>query len=281
MAQCIQEQVRILPAIKPESHFVQVGREMLCRDAMPCSDDAALQERESILDRVCMDVAVNVDLGLVFDRFVLLGQRESFHGRGVCVKFIGHDHVNIGTHVFSNELRQGAGLRILRVEEPQVAATLPDTDYDLLGAFPESRLALMAALYSADIGLIYFDGAVHHGALCFLHCCSDAMAEIPCGFVAHSERALDLVGAHALACFAEEQGSEKPFLQRQMRIVKDRAGRDAELVVAFLAIEQLLGRRQLGHWTFASQALNSVWPAEAHKKFAAFFVGIEQIDNVN
>lgn len=55
---------------------------MLYRDAMPCSDDAAPEERESIFDRVCMNVAINVYPGLVLDRFVLLGKRQGPHGRG-------------------------------------------------------------------------------------------------------------------------------------------------------------------------------------------------------
>jgi hypothetical protein len=66
-----------------------------------------------------------------------------------------------------------------------------------------------------------------------------------------------------------------------MRVIKDRACRDAELVVAFLAVEQLLGRRQLCNWPFASQAFNAIRPAQTHKKFAALIVGIEQVYNVN
>lgn len=51
---------RILPAIEAESHFVQIGCQVFCGDAMPRSDDAALQEGECGLDSVCVNFSVNI-----------------------------------------------------------------------------------------------------------------------------------------------------------------------------------------------------------------------------
>ncbi len=42
----------VLSPIDPERHLVQVGGQVFRADSMPCADDAALQERESVLDRV-------------------------------------------------------------------------------------------------------------------------------------------------------------------------------------------------------------------------------------
>jgi hypothetical protein len=44
---------------------------MLCRNPMPRTDDAALQQRERGFNGVRIDIAVNVDAGLVLDGLVL------------------------------------------------------------------------------------------------------------------------------------------------------------------------------------------------------------------
>lgn len=280
MTQSIQEQVRILPTIEPKGHFVQIGGEMLCGDAMPCSDDAALEQGERRFDGVRMNVPVYIDFRFVFDCLVLSLERSIAQGCRVGVEFVGHNEVNVLAHRLSNVLRQSASLNVLRVEEPQIAAALPDADYDLFFGISESWLAV-TFLTRTDVGFVYLDSAIHHRAFYFFHRGPDAMAEIPCGFVADSECALDLICGHALTRLTEKQSSDKPFLQGKMRVIKDRAGSDRELIVASLAVKQLLRCSEFRNWPFASQTFNSVRPAKAHKKFAAFIVGIEQVYNVN
>lgn len=280
MAQGIQEQVRILPAIEAESHFVQIGREMLCRDSMPCSDDAALKERERGFDSVGMNVSVNIDFRLVFDGLVLIGEGGAPERSRISIEFIGHDEVNIFAHGLADILRQRPGFNVLRVEESKIAAALSNAYNDLFFRVSESRLAV-AFLASTNIGFVYFDRAVHHGTLNFFHGRSDAMAEIPRGLVTDSECAFDLIRRHALACFTEKQGSEKPLLQREMRVVEDCARRHTELIVARFAVKELLRRCEFNYCAVAAETFNSIRPAEAHKQFAAFVVGIEQVYNVN
>ena len=111
------------------------------------------------------------------------------------------------------------------------------------------------------------------------------MAEVPRGligtFVLAPDRALDLICGHSLASFAEKQCCEKPLLQRQMRIVKDRPCRDRELVVSVPTVEELLFGFQFHGGHFAAHTFNAVWPAQSHKNLAAFFVSVEQVNNVN
>ena len=52
MSQGIHEQIGPFAAVKAKTHFFKVGREMLGANPMPSSHNAALQERESILDSV-------------------------------------------------------------------------------------------------------------------------------------------------------------------------------------------------------------------------------------
>ena len=73
--QRIAEQKRIGTIVEPERHFIKVGRQMFCRDFMPRTNDAALQERERGFDSVRRNVAVHVDAvmmihGLVHDASV-------------------------------------------------------------------------------------------------------------------------------------------------------------------------------------------------------------------
>src|ERR1035438_621073 len=128
MTQGIQEQVRALATIEAKTHFVQIGREMLCADSMPRSNDAALQERESGFDCVGMNIAVNIDTVLVLDRFVFFGGNSSFvHGEGIRGEFVCNDHVNIFAHVLANVLRDRTGLSILSMEESKIAIALSNT----------------------------------------------------------------------------------------------------------------------------------------------------------
>src|SRR5208282_3114259 len=53
----VTKEIRILAVVEPPRHLVKVGRQMLCRDAMPSSHDAALEQAERRLYRVRVDVA--------------------------------------------------------------------------------------------------------------------------------------------------------------------------------------------------------------------------------
>ena len=118
MAQGVQEQVRILPAIEAEGHLIQISREMFGTDAMPGSDDATLQEGESILNSIGMHFTLNINLGFVLDS-LMLSLRYSCFGDcvGVNRMFIGNQNVHVLTDVFSNVLRNRTLLNISCMEE--------------------------------------------------------------------------------------------------------------------------------------------------------------------
>lgn len=59
--QGIAKQVRAFAVVKPEAHFVKVGSQMLCANTWPRSNDPALEQRKRRLNRVGVNVAVNVD----------------------------------------------------------------------------------------------------------------------------------------------------------------------------------------------------------------------------
>src|SRR5882724_11295287 len=126
MAQGILEKHVVLPAVKAEGHFVQIGGEMLDADVMPRSDDAALEQRERAFHGVGVNVARDVD-GPVADSpvslFVLPVERPRIDGR-----FIGNEHLYGLADVLADNLRDRRGFGVFGAEQPQIPVTLADAD---------------------------------------------------------------------------------------------------------------------------------------------------------
>lgn len=60
--QCIAEQIRIMTIVEPKFHFVEVGREVLCRHLMPRSNDPAFEQRKRRFNSVRRNITLNVNL---------------------------------------------------------------------------------------------------------------------------------------------------------------------------------------------------------------------------
>src|SRR5271170_8141563 len=102
---------------------------MLCRDFMPRTNDATLQERERGLYAVGRNVSVNVDAVLMPDCLMLHSRLTcTIKREGIGRKLIGHNHINVFAHMLFDIPSQRSGLRILGLEEPQLASTLLDAD---------------------------------------------------------------------------------------------------------------------------------------------------------
>jgi len=208
---------------------------MFGADSMPRTHDTAFEKGKSGFDRVGMDVSHNVDMAAVLNGLVL-GSRHSrsFHSEGIRSEIVGHNNFNIFADILTDELCNCSGFHIACVEHTKIAIALSDPDYDfLVSSAPGLSLGLTASGFSANIGFVHLDSAAQFRLASFEHRGSDAMAEVPCGFVGlDSQRPLNLAGRHALLGFAEQYGGEKPCHKRQVRIMEDRVHGDAELVFA-------------------------------------------------
>ena len=71
VSKSINENISTTPAIEPERHFFEVGGKMFCRDFMPRSHDAALEQAKCALDGIGVDVAIKVLLFPVADGLVV------------------------------------------------------------------------------------------------------------------------------------------------------------------------------------------------------------------
>src|ERR1700740_1967178 len=98
---------------------------MLCRNLVPRTDDAALQERERGFNAVRRDVAVNVNPGPMSNGLMWhVAVSRHLDRPGGCPKFVGHDDFYILADVFFDVLRQRPSLRVFSVEEAEFSATL-------------------------------------------------------------------------------------------------------------------------------------------------------------
>lgn len=271
MTQSIQEQIGVLPAIKPEAHLFKVGRKMLCADMVPSAHHAALKERESVFDGVCMNVSYDIDFFGVIDCPVFgRWNARSFDRGWIGGIVIGKDHVHVFADVFADVLGHCLRLDIIGMEQSKFSIALANPDDDLL-VFRTP--ALVAS--PADVGFIHLNFPVEHWFVRFDHSGPDAMAEIPRGLVADSDGPLNLAGRHPFLSLTKKQCGHEPFRQWQVGVIEDRASRHGELIVTVFAVEQFLVGFQFNRGLLAARALNASGPAETAQQFTAPLVGRE------
>jgi len=252
---------------------------MLRGNLMPCSHDAALEKRECGFDGVRVNVAIDVTSRSVVDGLVILA--SSFpHGGDVRNVVIRENHFHVFADILADVLSERARLRIVSVEEPEIAVALADADDHFL-VIVLCDMPFTAHL-AANVGCIHFNLAVQHRLFGLSHCVPDAMAEIPCCFVtSDSKGPLNLAGRNSLFRFAEEQGCHEPTHKGQVRIIEHGARCDGELVVTVFAVEEMLFGFEQGDWPFAAQAARTLWEAQAGEQFAALGVRREHGIDVN
>jgi len=205
---------------------------MFDTDSMPCAHDAALEKRESGFYGVSVNVTLDVNPTAVLDGLMSRSRNaRPFHCEGIRDEVVRDNHVHILADILSNVARNRSSFHIAGMKHADITVTLADTDYDFL--VRSTSLESFAPSLAPDIGFIHFHLAAQLRPASFEHGCANAMAEIPCRFVClDSERALNLARAHAFLGFAEKDGGEEPYSQRQMRVVEDRVHGRAELVFA-------------------------------------------------
>lgn len=224
----IAEEELVFPVVKTPCHLLQVGGEMLHRNLMPRAHHATLEQRERGFNRVRRDAqaafVADVFFGLMIDRFMFAVEL-----RGVEIVepgFVRHNHVNSFVHVPSNNLVNLVLVEVRRRDEMQATAALPNA-HDWRVFLPLVRILCV----TADIHLINFHGALEF-VLCLFHCFADAVTEIPRRLIRQAEHSLDLVCRNPLARFGNQISDEKPFREREMRVMEDRSYGHGELIAA-------------------------------------------------
>jgi len=195
----VAEKELILPIVETEAHFVEVSREMLRRDFMPRTHDAALEQGERRFHGVSVNVSVRV-FSRVIDSLmqVLLHLIERVRIDG---GFISQNHFHMAANVCVDDVPHSLGFGILSANQPEIAIALTDANYHRYFA-----LWTPPTLFASHVGFVNLDCAVQFLRRYLKHGSADAMAEIPCRLVADSKGALNLAGAHSFFGFAEQVG---------------------------------------------------------------------------
>jgi hypothetical protein len=102
----IDEQIGAITAIEPKRHFLKIGWKMLCRELVPRTKDASLEQGERGFNPVCGHVAIDINLCAMVDRFVWNILHSRLYNRaGIGWKLIGHDDFDILADVLFDVLR--------------------------------------------------------------------------------------------------------------------------------------------------------------------------------
>src|SRR5207244_1734886 len=122
------------------------------------------------------------------------------------------------------------------------------------------------------------------GLGCLDHRGTDAVTEIPCGFVGtfvlSPESAFKLVRTHALACFHEQEHSHKPNVQRQVGVMEDRLCGHAELIGALATFKLRVVGKLKYFLALATQAFNPRRPTQLYEQRTALFISRKHLSEV-
>lgn len=281
MTESIHEQIGTVTAIESEAHFVKVCRKMLRAETMPRAHDAALQKRKGILDGVRVNVSHDVNATFMSNRFVLPWLDSSlFNCERIGRKIIGENNVYIFTYVLADVLGDRSGLGIAGVKHAEITVALANADYDFLCGLASADA--MPKKPTAHIGFVHLDFSGEHRLIHFVHCGTDAMAEIPrCFVTSDPERALNLARRDALLGLTQKHGGREPIDQWQVSVIENSSGEYGELIVAVFAVEKLLFCFKFDYICLAPKAARAFGPAEAYEHLPALFVAGEHGMNIH
>ena len=199
--------------------------------SVPCSHDPALEERESILDGVRVNVAHDIDFAAVIDGFVLSSfDSGPLHGKRIGRKIVCENHIHIRADILTNELRKSSSLHVFGMEHSQITIPLANADDDFF-VF-QSGTCPASLVFSSDIGFVHLDFPIEHRLIQFIHRCPESVTEIPSGLVTDSERPLNLAGRYAILGLTEKVGCCEPLFEREMSIIENCSSQDGELIAA-------------------------------------------------
>ena len=266
----VPKEVRVSPVIEPEGDFVQVGGQMLGADLVEGTNQAAFKQAPHVLNGV--DVVVAGDFSpLLVDGFV---GRNAVHFV-VGGQPVGNHHFDVLPKVALDEFDKARAVHLGDGFKLDAPAALHHAHH---AGLPCAASGLAVA-FAADERLVHFNDAVQRFGV--LHRLADAVAQIPRRLVGDAQRAFDLVGGHAFLGFAHDIDGQKPFPERQVGIVEDVAGRDGELVAAFVAVvlAAILYLRDAGR--LAARAADAFRPAQGFHVVAAFFLTLKVLNEFN
>ena len=230
--QRVAENMRVVPVVVAPLQFFQVAVHMLDAHLVEGPDDGTLEEAPHAFDAVGVHVTHNPFFGRVLDGLmagVVIADPD------VRLEIIGVDRFGFVSNGSGDEGMKGLPLHVGDALDTDVSPSLDGPGHPMLVPLVGTALALG---FAADQSFVHFDDTDQSGAgqRIVAHRLADTVAEVPSRPVGYSDCPVQLVGAHALLGLAEQIDSGKPLAERQVRVMHDRAGLDAEMVAASDAV---------------------------------------------
>lgn len=266
--QRVTEQVGILPVVVAEGDLIEVRRKMAGAKMVVRADDGSLEQRPHALHRVRVNVGLDPRLGMV-DGLV---PRVVVGDPPVQLPGVGVDRLGVIVDDLTQEGVQRAPVGSLGDAHSHASSALNRSDHEgLVALVPADGLGRSPA----DVGLVGLDDAHELLGRAVLHGRADAVREVPRRLVRHVEHSLELIGRDAFLGLPHEVDRQKPLPQRQVGVVEDRAGGDAELVAAGVAIELSARPDAADAIRPAARAAHAVGPAQLFEVGATLLLGVE------
>jgi hypothetical protein len=251
--------------------------------AMVLADNSALQQSPKPFNRIGVNFTIHV-MHLMVDGFVGHESLNVHVAHVLVCNECGSGYIDI----VSNELVEALGFQLALFNwtgnNPATALNNPNngnfrgtaTARVVFAIRPNAALARLPA----DIGFVHLTDALQQFAL-LEHRIANPHPHVPSGVLVDSQIAAKLPCRDALPGIKNERDGKKPFLQGQMRMVKDRVHRDAKRGVAGIAVMPLLARKGSSFGRFAVWADRNAMPANSLKVGDAISFGRESLVNLD
>ena len=260
--------------------LIQIAKQMERLDADIGSLQPALEQAPEVFKSVGVNLAVNVLLRVVDNAVIeMLWQSDVRH------KIIGVNGTarldvlfNLAVKYGPFAIRNyGSAYLALAVEQPENFSFAANSARVELPTPCASDVHVTSL--ATDEGFVYLDFAAITAELhkrTALHGETDSLQHEPCGLLSDANRTSDLVGTDSVLAIANHPNGDKPFVERDRRILKDSPDLDTELpmVVDALALPLALIGEKFSVFAATGRAFDAIRPAKRnHPIQAVIWIG--------
>src|SRR5271157_28159 len=265
-----------------EHLFVKVTVKMKWFDSNVCAAQIALEQAPEVFQSVCMDLPVDVPLGMV----------NEFMHEAVVQQVIGHSivRVNLRTiaHILQDFILQGLALHVgndLTANLPQIAvkntlhsrlAEIQISKPILAANLPQFHFAALVhidslATYECFIGFNGTAGATQLEDGFVLHCFTNPVEHEPCRGLHDSKCPSEFIAADSVLTVRKHPNRNHPLIKAERRILKDGSNLERELLLTDVTEPQTAGldERVLG--------IAAAWTGDLAVRPAQFKGGVESV----